>query len=100
MAEDKCNDIGKKLSSAFDMVLQDYLDSGEPAELGLSDFDFVTNFGHVEGVMDEALDEIDERILKDCGMTKDDAFDIMEGHWQKRFNRGDFKGLSKKKEEL
>ena len=97
---DECKNIGQKLRSAFDLVLQEELDDGSPGEVRKSEFDFVRDFEYVENIMGDAIGEIGKDQIHHCGLSLDDAYEIMEGHWQRRMAKGDFDELPKEVEEL
>jgi hypothetical protein len=97
--KNKCEEIRRHLTSAFDLVLQQALDDGEPAEHRVSDYKFTHDFEYIDSVIEDALDEVGTREVRKC-MGVDDARDIMESHWQILHAKGRFEKLSKKVEPI
>jgi hypothetical protein len=93
-----CEGVERKLTSVFDFVLWQALADGDPAEHRVSDYEFTHNYDYIDGIIEDALDEVGVDVRKCIGV--DVARDIMEAHWQTLQSRGRYEKLSKKVEPL
>jgi len=99
MAE-KC-DVGKILEmakSAFDNEVKEALTDGLPEELGVSPYKYMHDYGYVEALIVDAIEEVDSDSLRACQLGKDALADFLEAYWRTQLDKGEFENLSKSSE--
>ena len=92
-----CADVMHKMEKLFDSKVHEALINDEPAEHGVSETEFVTNYRFIEDILSETVDEVVEEALEACNLDREDRYwleDNVEAHWQRNIHNDKYGNLS------